>query len=319
VVDSGPKAAVEQGLKTISDITLKIYGGIKENHQKYALHASKQALVKILQSYSGLLQKQVPTENDIVVDIAPENARRLRENWRNTVDSLHVTDYATGGFRGRRLQSTTCSDDTTAFKTEASKVNVFENSCLELLVSLGNDVDAMCAEASLQQAMAVGCQKTCKLCAELTTSTTTTTTMAPDLQEGAAISFAFVITTHTDFSATNVLGRLELLKEDPIAYVQMLFVEMEAAFEGASIPLDEIPSRLWVKVVAGPTQTVIGGWYVWTKVGVGYLAANFLSAEYGNPEVGDTVTIAQRKKAEASNRWTDFILLDCVAVKQAKE
>jgi len=90
-----------------------------------------------------------------------------------------------------------------------------------------------------------------------TNSTNSTTTggptAAPSVKGGSTMSFAFKITTHSDYSAATVLGRLALLRTDPVPYIQRLFVELEYA----KVPVDELPKQIWVTMTSGPTQRVI--------------------------------------------------------------
>lgn len=239
-INTGP--AGEQLQKTVTTITLKVFGGIKEKHRKFALHASKQALVYVVKTHSGLLNREVPTANDIVVDYA----RRLSVD---DLDTAEPPNYSYNLRHSRRMVDG-CSDNDTAFEVEATKANVFFKTCTAALQA----EPAMCTEATMQAAVNAGCQMTCTLCPQLTTSTTTAgPTMAPDVQALPTMSFAFKITGHTDWSAARIMGRLPLVRSDPIPYLQRLFVELE----NAGVPVTDIPSRLWVSIVSGPTQVVI--------------------------------------------------------------
>jgi len=244
---SGPKTPVERSVKAITTISIKYYGGIKDSHKKYALEAAKMALHPLVKGFSGLLKRETPTMNDIVAEYS---SRRLRETTSVEIDNL----FATHEGYGRRLA---CDDDDAKFQEEAKKQNVLDKSCSEMLASIG-DLNTMCSEASLEKAIKVGCQKTCKLCAELTTTTTTEgPTVAPDVKAGNSITFTFKITTHTDFTGAAVLGRLEFLKDDPVPYIQRLFAEMQTAYKEANLPLTDIPDRLWIDVTSGPSQVVL--------------------------------------------------------------
>lgn len=77
--------------------------------------------------------------------------------------------------------------------------------------------------------------------------------MAPDVQALGTMSFAFEITGRTDWSSTNILARLNQLKQDSVPYVQRLFLELE----NAGVPSADVPSKLWVTFVSGPTQEEI--------------------------------------------------------------
>lgn len=242
-VDEGPKK--EFSVTTATSLTVKIYGSIKEEHRKFAKHAAKFALVPVLKAYSGLLKGEVPLASDIDVEYA---RRRLHDSLPGTLDTPVAIDR---GYERRMLDG--CFDNDTAFVVEATKADVFVNSCGELLANI-NDVSALCSDASLQAVVTAGCQRTCSLCPDQTTSTTTVgVTMPPDVKAGPTTSFAFTITTRTDRSAANVLGRLKFMKEDPIPYLQRLFLELE----NTEMPLADIPARLWVNVLSGPTQVVL--------------------------------------------------------------
>merc|ERR1719163_1792067 len=106
----------------------------------------------------------------------------------------------------------------------------------------------------MQPAIQAGCQATCNLCPELTTTTTTAApTMPPDVQAGPSMAFAFDVKGHTDWSAVDILGRLRLMKRDPVPYTQRFFVELEST----AMPASDVPSRLWVIVSLGPSQVII--------------------------------------------------------------
>jgi len=230
--------AGEKRVKAITDITLKIFGSLPEKYRKYALHASKQALLPLLGVYSGLLKRKVPTASDIIV----ENARR------RLLDSVEPLDTPNIGYALRRL--TTCADNDAVFEAEAKKVNYFYKSCTKMLTK----VPTMCKDPSTLAAITKGCQKTCGLC--IPSNQTTTTggpTAAPAIKGGSTMSFAFKITTHSDYSAAVVLGRLALLRTDPVPYIQRLFVELEYA----KVPVDELPPQIWVTMTNGPNQRVI--------------------------------------------------------------
>lgn len=240
-VIAGP--AGENYLDTVTSLTLKIYGGIEVQHRKSALHAAKQALVFLLKAHSGLLGFEVPTSSDIVVS----HARRL-------IDSGILADGETvigsSNLRNRRRMADGCADNNTLFQIEAAKANVFLTSCAVALAA----EPAMCSDASLAAAVNAGCQKSCSLCPSLTTRTTTEgPTMAPDVQALGTMSFAFEITGRTDWSSTNILARLNQLKQDSVPYVQRLFLELE----NAGVPSADVPSKLWVTFVSGPTQEEI--------------------------------------------------------------
>lgn len=238
---AGP--AGEAYLDTVTSITLKVYGGIEAQHRNAALHAAKQALVFILKAHSGLLGFEVPTSSDIVVS----HARRLIDD-----DVLPAGEPARDSYnlRSWRRMADGCTDNNTLFEIEAAKANVFLTSCAGALAA----EPAVCSDASLLAAVTAGCQMTCSLCPQLTTSTTTEgPTMAPDVQALGTLSFAFQITGRTDWSSANILSRLNQLKQDLVPYIQRLFLEME----NAGVPSADIPSRLWVTFVSGPTQEEI--------------------------------------------------------------
>lgn len=221
----------EQRQESLSKISLKIYGGLDAVYRKNTLHASKAALVSITKAHSGLLGKKVPEPNDVTVTYAD---RRLRES---AAASISADDAY------RRLQlAELCVDNEAALAAEASKINEPYTKC--------SQVSGMCAEKSIQAAIQAGCRKTCKLC-EPTTTTAPTTTLPPAVQVGSAMSFNFEITTYTDWSTANVMYRLDLLKKDPVPYIQRLFFELEEA------DVLVIPARLWVSVSSGPTTAVV--------------------------------------------------------------
>jgi len=248
---AGDQQPVEKLVHTVSTTTLKLHGGISEANKKYALHAAKQALVPILKSFSGLLKRDVPKSDDIKVESATRRLHEESELPRMSFDFLAVAPSIS---EQPRWLSDPCFDDDAAFAVEAAKVFVQFQSCADLLASNNNDVDIVCTETSLQAAIVAGCQKTCKLCAELTTTTTTEgPTMPPDVKETSSIEIDVTVTSHTDASAANVHLRLAQIKNDPVPFIQRLFVELE----DTEMPANEIPRALWIVVTSGPLQEII--------------------------------------------------------------
>jgi hypothetical protein len=247
----------EFGQKSITTSTFKVFGGLKEEHARYVQHAARKALVSVLKARSGLLKKDVPTEDDVTVQAATSSTRRLDEAWPFAEADLIDSFVPVVDERQRRLVDPgSCVDDDAAFKDEVAKLNMFFNTCAELLANLG-DLNFLCSDAAMAAAVTVGCQKTCKLCPQFSTTTTTELVLVGDVRSGPTMSFDFAVTSYTDWSAANVLGRLQLLKNDPVPYLQRLFVELEYAFQDANVPAADLPSHLWVVVTAGPMQEVI--------------------------------------------------------------
>jgi len=144
-------------------------------------------------------------------------------------------------------------DDDAAFRVEAAKQGFSQNSCPDLLATLG-DKTAMCTDPPLQATVQAGCQLTCELCAEFSTTTTTLgPTVAPDVQQaGAAMVLDFTINTYTNYGAETVLAKLQLLHNDPTPFIHRLFNALEAT----DIAKADIPTKLWGSITTGPAQEV---------------------------------------------------------------
>jgi len=229
------------------------------------LRAVRSALAGFLSSYSDLLGAVVPELDDVTIeDVEQAGIRRLR---------------------GRRAQGVICADDDEAFALKASQANLAVGSCQEAFNLLG-DVEKLCADATLQEAVQEGCQLTCGLCAPSTTSTAAPTPLVSAGEnnetitwEGGSDALKIVakVRTYTDLSAERMISRLESLFSDPQQFLQSLYVELEKeGLKGA-----DIPGQMWAYLAQGPfleleptTTTTTpppptwttGGW-IWAIVG----------------------------------------------------
>merc|ERR1740130_1341183 len=104
----------ERAQESVITITLKVYGGIKKEHEKLVKHAAQRAMVAVLKHSSGLLKKQVPVVDEVTASYVK---RRLRDSSANAiVEPLVAVEY----LNSRRLLAP-CFDNNTAFVMEASK------------------------------------------------------------------------------------------------------------------------------------------------------------------------------------------------------
>jgi hypothetical protein len=217
------------------DAKLTIYGGIKPEHWVMSIVAAKKAMVKYVESKSLLLQKTLPTENDVEASLA----RRLLQ------EALAEDTYAGPGVGdARRLNDTACVDDDAAFAKEVSKKGMSHSSCQAMMKAEG----LPCGNTEIYDAILVGCQKTCGLCANITT-----TAAVPASLQGTGYAVKFKIKTTTTSIAAIVQSRINQLKADPTVYVQKLYVELEKV----GLPPTGIPAKMWVSVTTGPIKTLI--------------------------------------------------------------
>jgi hypothetical protein len=230
----------ERSVQKLTDITLAIFGGLEKEDEGPILEACKNTLAFTLSAYSTLMNRDAPHAAEIaggrVLD--PNEDRRLR--------GASLRD-------SRRLQNI-CLDNDLLFKQEATAANLPFDTCEEMLANFGGDTSVFCVEPTIQTLVENGCQRTCALCPDMSTTTTTEgPTMAPEVQ-ASLMTFNFRVSTYTTFSAENVLGRLELMKIDTVPFAQRLQVDLEITFEAANIPLSRIPTQIWVNMTAGPVQ-----------------------------------------------------------------
>merc|ERR1740130_2106644 len=127
----------ERAQESVITITLKVYGGIKKEHEKLVKHAAQRAMVAVLKHWSGLLKKQVPVVDEITASYVK---RRLRDSSANAiVEPLVAVDY----LNSRRLLAP-CFDNNTAFVMEASKQYLQYKTCAAIVG--GADGKGACAE-----------------------------------------------------------------------------------------------------------------------------------------------------------------------------
>jgi hypothetical protein len=221
----------DQRQTAVIDAALTIYAVLDTEWDNKLLHASKQALVSVISSYSQLLEKTAPEASDVTV------SRRTRR----------LGPFLAAAETRRLVPN--CTDDDAAFAEEAAKVNIVYSSCTALLAS-GVELNVMCSDSALYTAIIRGCQQTCSACGG--SSTPAPFTLPTSLQ-GTGITFDFQISVETRRISSIVLARINYLKTNPAPYVQRLYLELI----DAEVPEGELPPQMWVSVAAGPVATLV--------------------------------------------------------------
>ncbi|CAE8706032.1 unnamed protein product, partial [Polarella glacialis] len=182
----------------IISLALSISGGLPKMGPplEKALEAVQLALATYVSAPSGLLQLQVPEPDDVTVAVFA--GRRLPE--------VHGE---------RRAQGEVCADDDATFAAEAKKVSFPLGSCKEALQML-NNVDTLCNDPTLKDAVAKGCKLTCGICIpEVPTvapsnDTVSLTTPSPSsiVWPGGddALRLTLEVRTRTDWSGDGVMA-----------------------------------------------------------------------------------------------------------------